>query len=146
MDDPGGKQIPIDDGGHRDWVGGRKNGGQRKGNRQRNDGQEPVERVAEEQDGQKDQPESQAESARKMGLGYAAGITFFATIAFMLLIGWGADLVLGSKPWGLVGGIVLGAVIAFIQFFRITNRIYNTPKDAPSVRPLMSDRDDDARL
>jgi F0F1-type ATP synthase assembly protein I len=92
------------------------------------------------------QPESQAESARKMGLGYAAGITFFATIAFMLFIGWGADLVLGSKPWGLVGGIVLGAVIAFIQFFRITNRIYDTPKDTPSVKPLMSDQDDDPRL
>jgi F0F1-type ATP synthase assembly protein I len=81
-----------------------------------------------------------------MGLGYAAGITFFATIAFMLFIGWGADLVLGSKPWGLVGGIVLGAVIAFIQFFRITNRIYDTPKDTPSVKPLMSDQDDEPRL
>lgn len=92
------------------------------------------------------QPDSQAESARKMGLGYAAGITFFATIAFMLLIGWGADLVLGSQPWGIVGGIVLGAVIAFIQFFRITNRIYNTPKDVPAVKPLMSEPDDDQRF
>lgn len=92
------------------------------------------------------EPESTAESSRRTGLAYTAGITFFATVAFMLFIGWGADLLLGTKPWGLVGGIVLGAIIAFIQFFRITNRIYHTPKDTPSVKPLMSGRDDEPRL
>lgn len=85
------------------------------------------------------EPESQAESARRSGLGYAAGITFFATVAFMIFIGWGADLLLGSKPWGMVGGIILGAVIAFIQFFRITNRIYEKPKDMPAEKPLTGD-------
>ena len=89
------------------------------------------------------EPESQAESARRTGLGYAAGITFFATVAFMLFIGWGADLILGTKPWGIVAGIVLGAVIAFIQFFRITNRIYQKPKDLPAVKPLSSSEDDE---
>ncbi|MBV9242702.1 MAG: AtpZ/AtpI family protein [Acidobacteria bacterium] len=89
------------------------------------------------------EPESQAESARKMGLGYAAGITFFATVAFMIFIGWGADLILGTKPWGVVVGIVLGAVMAFVQFFRITNRIYNKPKDLPAVKPLSPEESDD---
>src|SRR4051794_13143606 len=92
------------------------------------------------------QPESSAESARNMGLGYAAGITFFATIAFMLFIGWGADLLLGSKPWGMVGGIVLGSVIAFIQFFRITSRIYDKPKDVPAENPLADSNDENERL
>lgn len=92
------------------------------------------------------QPESSAESARNMGLGYAAGITFFATIAFMLFLGWGADVLLGSKPWGMVGGIVLGSIIAFIQFFRITSRIYDKPKDAPAIKPLTASRDDDEPL
>jgi F0F1-type ATP synthase assembly protein I len=92
------------------------------------------------------QSETSAESARNMGLGYAAGITFFATIAFMLFIGWGADLLLGSKPWGMVVGIVLGSVIAFIQFFRITSRIYNKPSDIPAVKPLTAPDEDDERL
>src|SRR4051812_11708387 len=92
------------------------------------------------------QPESSAESARNMGLGYAAGITFFATIAFTLFIGWGADLLLGSKPWGMVGGIVLGSVIAFVQFFRITSRIYDKPKDIPAENPLTASSEDDERL
>jgi F0F1-type ATP synthase assembly protein I len=92
------------------------------------------------------EPESQAESSRRMGLGYAAGVTFFATVAFMLFIGWGADLLLGTKPWGIVVGIVLGAVMAFIQFFRITNRIYQKPKDLPAVKPLSASTDDDEPL
>ena len=44
---------------------------------------------------------------------------------------------------GIVVGIVLGAVIAFIQFFRITNRIYQKPKDLPAVKPLSSAEDDE---
>jgi len=89
------------------------------------------------------EPEDQAESARRSGLGYAAGITFFATVAFMLFVGWGADLILGTKPWGIVVGIVVGAVMAFIQFFRITNRIYQKPKVRPAVKPLSSSDGDE---
>jgi F0F1-type ATP synthase assembly protein I len=53
-------------------------------------------------------PESFAETARKSGLAYAAAITLFGSIVFMLIIGWFADLLLGSSPWGIVGGIVFG--------------------------------------
>lgn len=87
-------------------------------------------------------PPSDEESVRRSGLAYSAGITLFASVLFMLLLGWGADLLLGSSPWGLVGGIVLGAIIGFVQFFRITSQIFTTKKDGPAVRPLMS-RDDD---
>jgi hypothetical protein len=69
------------------------------------------------------EPESQSETARKSGLAYAAGITLFASVVFMMIIGWGADLLLGTTPWGVVGGIVLGALIGFIQFFRLTGQI-----------------------
>jgi len=68
-------------------------------------------------------PESTAETMRKSGLAYAAAITLFAAVVFMMIIGWGADLLLGSSPWGIVGGIVLGAIIGFIQFFRLTSQI-----------------------
>lgn len=69
------------------------------------------------------QPESTAETMRKSGLAYAAAITLFAAVVFMMIIGWGADLLLGSSPWGIVGGIFLGAIIGFIQFFRLTSQI-----------------------
>lgn len=69
------------------------------------------------------QPETQAETMRKSGLAYAAAITLFGSVIFMLIIGWFADLLLGSWPWGIVVGIVLGSLIGFFQFFRLTSQI-----------------------
>lgn len=68
-------------------------------------------------------PESPAETVRNSGLAYAAGLTLFASIIFLMGIGWFADLMFGTSPWGIVGGIVLGSIIGFIQFFRLTSQI-----------------------
>ena len=70
------------------------------------------------------EPESMAETVRRSGLAWSAGIAFFAAVAFMLILGWGADVLLGTSPWGIVGGIVLGSIIGFVQFFRITSQIF----------------------
>ncbi|MGD9590333.1 MAG: AtpZ/AtpI family protein [Pyrinomonadaceae bacterium] len=69
-------------------------------------------------------PESIAETARRSGLAWSMGIAFFSAVVFMLLIGWGADLLFGSSPWGKVAGIVLGSVIGFVQLFRISSQIF----------------------
>lgn len=68
-------------------------------------------------------PESPAETIRKSGLAYAAGITLFGSIVFLLIIGWFVDLMFGTSPWGTVIGIVLGSIVGFLQFFRITSQI-----------------------
>jgi hypothetical protein len=70
------------------------------------------------------EPQSKADAIRGAGLAWSAGIIFFGSIVFMLILGWGADLLLGSTPWGIVGGIVLGSLIGFIQFFRISSQIF----------------------
>jgi F0F1-type ATP synthase assembly protein I len=69
-------------------------------------------------------PQSMEETVRTSGLAWSAGIVLFASVVFMMIIGWGADLLFGSTPWGIVGGIVLGAVIGFVQFFRLTSQIF----------------------
>ncbi|CAN5348915.1 hypothetical protein BH20ACI1_BH20ACI1_29140 [soil metagenome] len=68
-------------------------------------------------------PESTAETARKSGLAMSAAIALFGSVVFLLIIGWFADLLLGTSPWGIVGGIVLGSIIGFFQFFRTTSQI-----------------------
>jgi F0F1-type ATP synthase assembly protein I len=69
-------------------------------------------------------PLSTAETIRHSGLAWSAGIVLFGSVVFMLIVGWFVDLILGSSPIGIVGGIVLGSVIGFIQFFRITSQIF----------------------
>lgn len=85
--------------------------------------------------------DSPDETARKGGLAWSAGIVFFSSVAFMLFLGWIADWLFGSSPWGLIGGIVLGSIMGFIQFFRISSRIFNPKSTENAERPLMT-RDD----
>ncbi len=69
-------------------------------------------------------PESIAETTRQSGLAYGAAITLFGSVVFLLALGWLADWLFGTSPWGIVIGIVLGAVIGFYQFFRISSQIF----------------------
>ena len=69
------------------------------------------------------QPETAAETIRKSGLAYSAAIVLLCGIVFGLIIGWFADPLLGTSPWGIVAGIILGSVIGFVQFFRTTSQI-----------------------
>ena len=100
--------------------------------------QEPVEYVP-------FRPESVDETNRRGGLAWSAGIVFFSSIVFMLFVGWGADWVFQSSPWGLVIGIVLGSIIGFIQFFRISSQIFNPSKSESSIQPFMPRDDDEMR-
>jgi hypothetical protein len=88
-------------------------------------------------------PASTADNVRQSGLAWSAGIAFFGSVAFTLFLGWIADLLLGISPWGLVGGIVFGSIIGFLQFFRITSRIFPGRDDGPEITPLMSRKDED---
>lgn len=80
--------------------------------------------MAEEERNQDVEPESNAETVRKSGLAYAAAFTLFSTVAVLLGAGYLLDRWLGSSPWGIVGGIVLGSIVGFYQFVRITSQIY----------------------
>jgi len=60
---------------------------------------------------------------RKSGLAYAAAFSLFASVLAGLIIGWLLDRWLGTNPWLLVTGIVLGAAAGFYEFIRSASKI-----------------------
>jgi F0F1-type ATP synthase assembly protein I len=68
------------------------------------------------------QPDEQ-EANRKSGMAYAAALALFASVASFCGLGWLADRWFRTAPWLLAAGLVLGAVVGFYQFIRLTSRL-----------------------
>ena len=60
---------------------------------------------------------------RKSGLIYAAVLSFVLATVTLMGFGWALDRWLGTTPWLVVVGIVLGAGAGFYQFIRLLSRI-----------------------
>jgi len=67
--------------------------------------------------------EDKQETNRKSGMAYAAAFSLFASVVSGLIAGWLLDRWLGTAPWLLVAGIVLGAAAGFYELIRITSKI-----------------------
>lgn len=63
------------------------------------------------------------EANRKSGVAYAAALSLFFSVALLCGVGWVVDRWLGTKPWLMLAGIVLGAIAGFYQFIRLTSKL-----------------------
>ena len=61
---------------------------------------------------------------RKSGFAYAASITLFASVASFCALGWFLDKWLGTNPWLLIVGIVLGSAAGLYEFVRLSSKTY----------------------
>ena len=61
---------------------------------------------------------------RKSGFAYAASITLFASVVSFCALGWLLDKWLGTDPWLLIGGIVLGSAAGLFEFTRLSSKTY----------------------
>ena len=68
-------------------------------------------------------PTENNETNRKSGIAYAAALVLFTSVVSLCGAGWVLDRWLGTKPWLLVAGIVLGAIAGFYQFIRLTSQL-----------------------
>ena len=59
----------------------------------------------------------------KSSVVYGAIISLALSIVSCLLVGWALDRWLGTSPWLIVVGIVLGSVAGFMQFIRLMSRV-----------------------
>ena len=67
--------------------------------------------------------DDQQEINRKSSLAYGAAISLFAAVVAGLIIGWLLDRWLGTRPWLLIAGLVLGAAAGFYEFIRATSKL-----------------------
>ena len=67
--------------------------------------------------------DSQEEINRKSGLAYAAAFSLFAAVVAGLILGWLLDRWLGTSPWLLVAGLVLGAAAGLFEFIRSSAKL-----------------------
>jgi ATP synthase protein I len=67
--------------------------------------------------------ENQEEVNRKSGLAYAAALSLFAAVIAGLILGWLMDRWLGTQPWLLVTGLVLGAAAGLYEFIRSSSKL-----------------------
>jgi ATP synthase protein I len=69
------------------------------------------------------QDDQDQETRRKTGLAYAAAFSLFASVIAGLGLGWLLDRWLGTGPWLLVGGMVLGSAAGFYQLIKATSKL-----------------------
>ena len=62
------------------------------------------------------------ETNRKSGLAYAAALNLFASVIALSGVGWVVDRWLGTKPWFLAAGLVLGSIVGLYQFIRLSSK------------------------
>ncbi|HEY6188022.1 MAG TPA: AtpZ/AtpI family protein [Pyrinomonadaceae bacterium] len=70
-----------------------------------------------------DQDEEEESVNRKSSIAYAAALSLFFSVATLLGLGWLLDRWLGTTPWLMVAGIVLGSALGLYEFVRLTSRI-----------------------
>jgi ATP synthase protein I len=62
--------------------------------------------------------EDKQETNRRSGIAYAAAFSLFASVVSGLIVGWLLDRWLGTRPWLLVAGVILGSAAGFYEFIR----------------------------
>ena len=63
------------------------------------------------------------ETNRKSGIAYAAAFSLFASVVSGLIAGWLLDRWLGTKPWLLVAGLILGSAAGLYELIRSSSRL-----------------------
>ena len=66
--------------------------------------------------------ETEAETKRRGGMAIGAIYALMGSIVAFIVAGYFLDRAFNASPWFIVGGVLLGSVIGFYQFIRITSK------------------------
>jgi ATP synthase protein I len=60
---------------------------------------------------------------RRSAVMYSAALSIFFSVLVGFGVGWVLDRWLGTTPWLVVAGIVLGSALGFYEFIRLTSKL-----------------------
>lgn len=72
---------------------------------------------------QNQDPEDRYSAARAVGAGVLVPGMLFGCVVVGVLLGYFLDKWLGSSPWGLIGGLVLGSVAGVREMLKLLKKI-----------------------
>jgi F0F1-type ATP synthase assembly protein I len=73
-------------------------------------------------DERKESNAEEAETTRRSGTAYAAGLLIFFSVLTFMGVGWALDRWLGTG-WLMIAGIILGSVVGFYEFIKTISKI-----------------------
>ncbi|MBM3468068.1 MAG: hypothetical protein FJX71_01390 [Alphaproteobacteria bacterium] len=80
----------------------------------------------------KDTSKQSSSSLSGLGFAYRLGLEFISGILVGLILGYTIDEVFGTKPWGMVGMVLLGSAAGLLNIFRLLG--FYTPSIKPNSK------------
>ena len=77
-----------------------------------------------------------------MGRAFRLASEFVASIIVGALLGYGADRLFGTAPWGMIILLLLGFMAGVLNVIRATSEL-NAATPVPPAAPAVKDDDDD---
>jgi ATP synthase protein I len=69
-----------------------------------------------------------------LGFGLRVGIELIAALVVGLALGWLSDRYIGTRPWGLILGFLLGSAAGVVNVFRAVQGMGGPPTNRPDRR------------
>ena len=96
---------------------------------------DPLRRIGDEIDKARERAGQGGSTARRdvtssgsaLGFGLRAGIELLAGLCVGLALGWVADRYIGTRPWGLIVGFLLGSAAGVVNVFRAVQGLGGPP-------------------
>ena len=76
-----------------------------------------------------DRPSNSQKAKGELTSGWAASGTFFGSILSGTLLGYFADRWLGTEPWLVVIGIIVGSYSGFMRMWTYSKRMEDAPRE-----------------
>lgn len=75
-----------------------------------------------QRDAQAVRAEASRTASTALGLGFRIGVELVVAVGVCAAIGWALDRQLGSGPWGMIAGVLLGFAAGLRNLFRTATR------------------------